>query len=530
MGQRARDRSFGRRYAKLEQKYQSLESRLERMTTERDGYKALYQAVLRRLFGRRSEKVSPDQLRFEFERLAQEGLEAAAADLASQAKQETAQDKGQDEREPSARPGRHPGRRALPKDLPRRRKVYELPPAERACPCCATVMVEIGQDVTEQLDYQPASFYVTELVRIKYACRACDQGITRTPMPDRPIERGRPGPGLLAHLAVAKYADHLPLYRLEGIFAREGVEICRQTMCQWIAQLTDLLAPVVAELKRQLLCDPLLQSDDTVVPYQGDHKGRMSKGYLWVYTRPYAEVVFDFTTNHSRAGPIEFLGDYKGYLQTDGHSSYNAVYATGKVAHIGCMAHVRRKFFEARGEAPQEADMTLAAIQSLYRIERQAKAAGIVGPELVALRGREAAPVLISLSRWLEALGGKYRPQSLMAKAIGYARGQWPAVVRYVEVAEACIDNNSSEQAVKPVVIGRKNWMFAGSAQGGHRAATLYSLIVSCKRLGIDPYAYLRDVIEVIPSHPNKRIGELTPRAWAAARDSDHQSSSVAVG
>jgi transposase len=532
MGERARHRSLLRKYAKLEAINEALRLRVdrvererERAKKERDGYKDLYKALLRRLFGRRSEQISPDQLQLEFGRLAEEGLEAAASDLAEQ----TSAGPAGDEQEPSAPRSRHRGRRPLPADLPRRRKRYELAPEERACKCCAAEMVEIGQDVTEELEYEPASFYITELVRVKYACRACDQGIARTPMPDRPIEKGRPGPGLLAHIAVAKYGDHLPLYRLEAIFERAGVEIARQTMCEWIAQLAELLAPVVAELKRQLLTDPLLQSDDTVVPYQGDQKGRVSKGYLWAYTRPYAEVVFDFTTNHSRAGPIEFLGDFEGYLQTDGHSSYNGVYATGKIVHVGCMAHVRRKFFEARAQAPEDADLVLAAIQSLYRIERQAATAGLVGANLVALRQSEARPVVTSLGNWLEAMAASYRPKSPMAKAIGYARGQWPAVTRYVDVAEARADNNSSEQAIKPIVIGRKNWMFAGSAEGGHRAATLYSLIVSCKRLGIDPYAYLRDVIEVVASHPNKRIGELTPRAWAAAHATSFQPSDVAV-
>ena len=514
MGQRARERSLLTKNAELLEKNQALETRVELLSVERNRYKELYKAVMRRLFGRRSEKIDPGQLRFEFGKLVEEALEAAAAELADK----QAQDEARDEPQPSPPRRKHPGRRPLPPHLSRRREVYELAIDQRGCPCCAAVMVEIGEDITEQLDYEPASFYVTEQVRIKYACRTCDQGIVRTPKPERPIERGRPGAGLLAHLAVAKYADHLPLYRLEGIFAREGVEICRQTMCQWIAQLADLLAPIVAELKRQLLCDPLLQSDDTVIPYQGDVKGRTSKGYLWIYTRPYAEVVYDFTTNHSRAGPIDFLGDFEGYLQTDGHSSYNAVYATGKVSHIGCMAHARRKFYEALGEAPTDAKLVLAGIQSVYRIEQQAKAAGVTGADLVALRKREAEPVLISLENLFEVIAHKYRPKTVMARAIGYARGQWPAIKRYVEVAEACIDNNSSEQAVKPVVIGRKNWMFAGSDEGGRRAATLYSLIVSCKRLGIDPYAYLCDVIATVATHPNNRIGELTPRAWAAAR------------
>jgi transposase len=525
MSQRKRERILLARIAKLEERNAALESGIERTTRERDGYRDLYKALLRRLYGRRSEQISPEQLRLDFLKLVDEALAAAAAELAEQQKKE------QEHEEPQERKPRrtHPGRRSLPADLPRRRQVYELPVSERGCPCCANVMMAIGEDVTEELEYKPASFYVIDHVRIKYACRACEQGIVRTPMPERPIERGRPGPGLLAHIAVAKYGDHLPLYRLEEIFEREGVEIARQTMCDWMGDVADLLTPVVGELKRELLTDPLLQSDDTVVPYQGDQKGRVSKGFLWVYTRPYAETVFDFTTTHCREGPMAFLNGFEGYLQTDGHSSYNGVYASGKVKHVGCLAHVRRKFFEARYEVPDEAKLVLAAIQSLYRIERQAAASGLVGADLAALREREARPMVTALGTLFDGIAEKYRPKSLMAKAVGYARGQWPAIQRYVEIAEARIDNNSSEQAIKPVVIGRKNWLFAGSAEGGRRAAVIYSLVVSCKRLGIDPYAYLRDVIATVASYPNKRIGELTPRAWAAARTSE-PNANVALG
>jgi transposase len=525
MGQRAQRRSLLKRIARLEERNEALAAAVDRLTKERDSFKALYKELLRRLFGRRSEKIDPEQLRFEFGKLVEEGLEAAAADLADQIKDDQSED-----REPASRPRRrHPGRRPLPEDLERRRQVRDLPPSERGCPCCKTPMVAIGEDVSRQLEYEPAKFYVLEIVRMKYACRACEQAIVRAPMPEQPIERGRPGPGLLTHIAVSKYADHLPLYRLEGIFARAGVDICRQTMCEWIGYVADLVAPVVAELKRQLLSDSLLQSDDTVIAYQGEEKGRTSKGFLWVYTRPYAETVFDFTTTHSREGPMAFLGDFQGYLQSDGHSSYNGVYATGKVTHIGCLAHVRRKFFEARLEAPDDAKIVLAAIQSLYRIEQQAKAAGIVGDDLVALRKREAEPLIASLGKLFDVIAQKYRPKSLMARAVGYARGQWPAIKHYVEIAEACPDNNSSEQAIKPAVIGRKNWMFAGNPEGGRRAAVLYSLIVSCKRLAIDPYAYLYDVITSVRTHPNDRIDELTPRAWAATHAAQTESQAASA-
>ena len=512
MGRRAAQRRLSARVSKLEETNQALKTRIEQLTSERDSYKELYKAVLHRLHGRRSEKIDQDQLRFEFDGLVDEALKA----VADEAAQSNPNHGDQDEHKPTRSRPNHPGRRPLPDDLERHCKRHELSAKQRECPSCESTMVEIGEDVTEELEYEPARFYIVEHARVKYACRACEQGITRALAPDRPIERGRPGPGLLAHIAVSKYGHHLPLYRLEEIFESHGVALSRQTMCGWVGETARLMAPIVEELKRELLADPLLQSDDTVVPYQGEGKGRVSKGYLWVYTRPYAEAVFDFTTNHSREGPLKFLGDYEGHLQTDGHSSYNGVYATKRIFHIGCLAHVRRKFVEAREEAPEETKPVLAAIQSLYRIEREAKTGSIVGADLIALRNKESKPIVTALGNLFEARWDHYRPKSRMAKAIGYARGQWLSIERYLDVAEACIDNNSSEQAIKPIVIGRKNWMFAGSVAGGERAATLYSLIVSCKRLGIDPYKYLHDVIARVSNHPNKRIGELTPRAWAA--------------
>ena len=522
MGGRSQYRKLTRQISKLEERNQALEARVERLTNERNRFQELYKAVLRRLFGRRSEKIDPDQLRFEFDQLSEEARNAVAEELGDTDPNGKDKDGTDDPKPRPSPPPAHPGRNPLPDNLERRRNVYEATAQERQCPCCQSTMAEIGEEITEELEYEPTRFFVQENVRKKYACRACDKGITRAKAPDRPIERGLPGPTLLAHVAVAKYADHLPLYRLEEIFGRAGVRITRQTMCGWVGETAELLKPIVAELKRDLLTDPLIQSDDTTVPYQGDRKGRTSKGFLWVFTRPYAEVVFDFTTNHSREGPMNFLGDYEGFLQTDGHSSYNGVYSTGKVKHIGCMAHVRRKFVEVMdttpNDVPSDAKIIVVSIQNLYRIESEAKEQGIVGEDLVSLRRRESKPIVESLGEIFETLKGKYRPKSPMAKAIGYALGQWSSITRYIDVAEACIDNNSSEQAIKPVVIGRRNWMFAGSVAGGQRAATIYSLTVTCKRLGIDPNEYLSDVIRRVASHPNKRIGELTPRAWAKLR------------
>jgi transposase len=246
-------------------------------------------------------------------------------------------------------------------------------------------------------------------------------------------------------------------------------------------------------MKASLLSEPLLQSDDTVVPYQNPTEpGKTSRGYLWAYGKPGAEVVFDFTTGRSREGPLTFLAGFQGYLQADGYSGYNELFRTGRVCHIACMAHIRRKIYEAREEDPNNAKALLAAIQTLYRIERGAKQGAVTGTELVALRQAEASPLLEQLHSAFYFLKGKTLPKSLLGNAVRYALEQWPAMMCYTDVAEARIDNNSCEQAIRTVCIGRKNWMFASSEAGGRRAATIYSLTVSCKRLGIEPYAYLR--------------------------------------
>ncbi|HYD47352.1 MAG TPA: IS66 family transposase, partial [Terriglobales bacterium] len=298
-------------------------------------------------------------------------------------------------------------------------------------------------------------------------------------------------------MATSKYGHHLPLYRLEQILGEQGCAISRKTLCDWVERIADLLSPVVAEQKRQILAAPLVQSDDTRVPYQepGTRRGKVASGFLWSYTRPWAEVVYEFTTSRSQQEPLKFLAGYRGYLQSDAYAGYNQVLRSPHVHAIGCMAHVRRKFFEAKAEMPTEAVAILTAIQSAYRIERQAKEDQVGGAELVALRKQEITPILDRLQVLFEEMSTRVLPASGMGKAIAYALGQWSAIARYTDVAEAEIDNNSCEQTMRPAVLGRKNWLFAGSPDGGRRAAVIYSLVVTCRRLGIEPYPYLRDVL-----------------------------------
>jgi len=466
------------------------------------------QALLMRLFGQRSEKVDPTQTALFRDELLTEATSELEAELAAKSAGDADQDKSPAKSERN-------GRRRPPSDLRRERRQYTLAECDRLCPCCRVPMQAFGEDLTEQLEYVPASLFVIEHARTKYACRGCEQGVAIAVLPAQPIEKGLPGPGLLAHVALSKYGHHLPLYRLESIFAEQGVPVSRKTMCDWVAATAAMLAPIVAEQKRQMLLEPLLQSDDTHVQYQDrTRKGRTSRGFLWSYTIPWAEVVYDFTTTRSRSAPREFLGDYKGHLQADGYAGYISLFPNRPDATIGCLAHVRRKFFEARFEDKDRAGTVLAAIQRIYRVERRAKEEKLSGEALVVVRLVEVMPILRELGLYFEALAALVLPKSMLGRAVRYAIGQWPAIKRYTAVAQAEADNNSCEQTMRVPVLGRKNWMFAGSVEGGKRGAVLFSLIVTCKRLGINPAEYLVDVITRVATHPNARIGELTPRGW----------------
>jgi len=395
---------------------------------------------------------------------------------------------------------------------------HALPEGQCACRACGARLVKIGEELSEQLDYTPASLFVTEHVRVKYACQACEGQVVTSAMPAQPIDKGRPGPGLLAQVITAKYADHLPLNRQVDIFARHGVELSRQTLCDWVAAAADLLAPVYRDLTTAVLGGKVVQTDDTTVPVQDHERTHTRDGRLWVYvgdTRP-ATIVYDYTLTRSRAGPIDFLGEFRGYLQADAYAGYDAVYATGRVVEVGCWAHARRYFWEAKEADALRALAALGVIQQLYRVEAEAKA--LEAGARRALREAQAQPVLERFKRWLDAQANVVLPKSPIGEAVHYTRAQWTALTRYLEDGDLAIDNNASERALRRVVTGRKNWLFCGSDEGGIRAAIVYSLVATCREHRIDPWEYLQDVLARIPRHPNRRRAELLPRQWKAAR------------
>jgi transposase len=434
-------------------------------------------------------------------------------------------------------------RQSLPEHLPRERVEYDLAEADKPCPCCGGPRVCIGEQVSEQLDYHPASYFVVQHARKTYACRSCDgpseqRFTTAGPAVVGPIPKGLPGPGLLAHLLTCKYADHLPLYRLEGIVARSGVRLSRSTLCDWMASAAALLEPLVALMRARLLLSRVIHSDDTSVPFLERGRDKARDGHLWVYIgdRDHPYVVFDFTTHYRRDGPEQFLKGYAGYLQADALAQYEGLFATGQVVHVACNAHARRRFVEAQASAPEEAEEALQYIRKLYKVERELsdQFAADDDPGRQQYRSAHPAAVREQFHAWLIAQRVQVLPKSPLGEAASYALSNWEALMRYTEQGYLAIDNNLSERALRQVVVGRSNWQFCGSAEGGRTAAALYSVVGTCKHLGVDPFAYLREALSGLYALGEKPTAEelmnWLPDRWLLHRARDPQRGQGAAG
>lgn len=420
------------------------------------------------------------------------------------------------------------GRRPLPAHLRREVRRHELSAAERACPGCGAERAEIGVDESEQLDYQPAQVFVVVHQRVKYACRCCQEHVSVAPKPAAaaPIARGLPGPGLLAQVIADKYLDHLPLHRTEQRFARLGCHLPRSTLGDWMAAAAALLTPLWQRLKRHVLLSKVLHTDDTTVRVRDESQSTQRFGRLWDYIgdADHPGVVFDYTPTHARDGPAAFLQDYRGYLQADAYGAYDGIYAgsDGTIIEVACWAHARNKFKDALSSDPERARAALAWVRQLYDVEdaatlaiTHAELAGAAAAELRRQHRQErAVPLLTSLCQWLTTQRAQVLPKSPIATALGYALNQWTALNRYVSDGDLHIDNNVSERTLKLVGIGRTNWLFVGSDAGGTTAAVLYSFTATCKQLGIDSYAYLRDVLARLPDHPPEQLADLLPHRW----------------
>jgi transposase len=461
-------------------------------------------------FGQSSEKIA-----LEIEQLEQE-LDALHEEEAVQAMARPAAVQALIER---------PYRKALADHLPRQVEMHE--PA-CICPNCGGAMRKLGEDVTEVLDYVPASFKVIRHVRPKLSCRVCET-IVQMPMPSLPIERGKPGPGLLAHVLVAKYADHLPLYRQSGIYAREGVDLERSTLADWVARSTTLLDPLIEALRKDVSASDILHGDDTPVPVLAPGLGKTKTGRLWTYVRdgrPHGSdlppaCAFFYSPDRKGEHPQSHLKNFKGILHADGYAGFNAIFETGAVTEAACWAHARRKFFDVHAASGSPlAKEALDQIAALYAIEAEIKAKP--PDERRRLRQQQTAPLIADLKLWLESTLSKILGKSELAKAMRYTQSRWPALCCYLNDGRVEIDNNAAERSIRGIALGRKNYLFAGSDAGGQRAAAIYSLIETCKLNAIDPEDYFRDILGHIADHKINRIAELLPWNWQAQQNVQH--------
>lgn len=452
-------------------------------------------------FAARSEAFPPEQPHL-FE-------ETVAADLAAI---ETELNALKPASPPAVTEQQKPRRLPLPPELPRR--VIEHEPDTTTC-LCGCSLERIGEDVAEKLDYTPGVFTVERHVRGKWVCRACET-LTQAPVPPHVIDKGLPTTGLLAQVLVAKYQDHLPLYRQEAIFGRTGLPIPRSTLAQWVGQCGVALQPLADALKAELLTHRVLHADETPVAMLRPGTGKTHRAYLWAYATPaFAEVqgvVYDFTDSRAGQHVKDFLGDWRGTLVCDDYAGYKNLFAHG-VTEAGCLAHARRKFFDlhAQHQSPVAAE-ALEHLQALYRIEREA--AEWEPAKRLALRQEHAEPLANAFQAWLIAQRTRVPNGSAIAKAIDYSLNRWSALTRYLQDGEVPVDNNHLENRIRPIALGRSNWLFAGSLRAGQRAAAIMSLIQSAKLNGHDPYAYLRDVLARLPTQPNNRLNELLPHRW----------------
>jgi transposase len=463
--------------------------------------------LVRRVFGSSSEQVNRGQLE-----LLLQLSEQVPAPAAVEPVPERASHRPRQERTPR-----------LPDDLPLVEEVIDPEPVTRApqewrC---------IGQEVSEQLDYEPARFLRRRTIRRKYVHRVDLQHAPLiAPLPQRLLDRSLPAPGLLAQVLVSKYCDHLPLYRQEQIYAqRHGVHLPRQTLSRWVELAADWLKPIYEQIRTGVLAGGYVQIDETPIEYLSPGHGQTKQGYLWTAHRPGGDTLFRWETSRSASCLENIIAvDFQGTLQCDGYSAYRAfAHQQGERLQLaGCWAHVRRKFYEALEQAPRTSGWLVRQIQHLYRVEEKLRdqRAGPRGRE--AERAHQSAPIVRRLQRALVRLksSARYLPQSLLGQAIDYALGQWTTLEVYLEDGRVEIDNNLVENAIRPTAVGKKNWLFIGEAGAGERSAIIYTVVQSCRRRGLDPYAYLRDVLTCLPSMTNRQVPQIIPAAWAKTQRS----------
>jgi len=511
-----------------------------RLTVERDGALAakarlerkvsrLQQTVdelLRKVYGRSSEKVDPAQILLEF--AAEEAVDSASVPTPAHASEASDGETPADSTPSKRRKRKGHGWRKLPKELPRDR--VELAPSGDELVCeCGRHRTSIGSpEITERLDYAPSSIRVIETVRHRFRCPHCQDGTVIAPLPPPPIgaqgERGRAGAGLLAHVAVSKFNDHLPLHRQAEILARHGVELSRSTLCDWMQGTAELVRPIADEVLREVRSRAVIGLDETgirVVFDKHDPKKGTRNARIWVYRGLPGEIYFKISETKAKAdveGPTVVLADYVGFVQADAAGTFDDLFADGKRLEVGCNAHGRRKFFKARKSSPKEAAFAIATFKKVYEIEARVRDAS--AEERLVARQTETKPILTAFDAWLDELAASPAlvPGTPLATAVGYSRNHRVALRRFLDDPRLSPDNNAVERPLRLVAVGRKNWLFAGSEDAAHDAATLYTLIASCRELGVEPWAYLEDVIKRRAADKSAPVAALTPRAWWMAR------------
>jgi transposase len=416
-------------------------------------------------------------------------------------------------KETEVRPRRQPAAQVLETVTER------IEPAEQVCPHCGKAKCEIGCEKSERFEYVPAKVIRHEILRPKLACPCGEGGVSIAPLPPQVVAQGQAGASLVAQVILGKYADHLPLYRQQQQFERLGLNFPRQTLCDWVEKGAAWLQAIVREMKRELLAGDYLQVDETPVRVMDPEvKGRCATGYLWVAGVPGGDVIFEFHPGRGKEYAQQLLGDFQGHLQRDGYGVYSSLAASDPgLIGVGCWAHARRKFVDAVEERPQEAGVIVTELRKLYLIERHARDEGLDPEQRLSLRREMSAPMVAALKPQLEALLPGCLPQSPLGKAIKYTLSEWEPLTRYLENGRLEIDNNLTENAIRPSAVGKKNWLFIGHPEAGWRSAVIYSVIVSCQRRGIEPWEYLSDVLQRLPAMKQSEVASLLPHCWKPA-------------
>ena len=465
----------------------------------------------------RIEKYGPGSEKLSDEQLALLELEPGVSQAEVQAESERAQLKLPLRKAPQ--PAKHPGRQKLPAHLPRVEKIIACTPEQCICSQCGKDKELIGYETSEQLDLEPAKHFVLVTKREKRACRRCEeQGVETAALPARIIPKSLVSDRLIIDTVVNKYCDHLPLFRQSVMLEREtGLEISRVTLCGWVMAVGELLMPIVGAMRQELLSGDYIQADETPVDVQSERtKGKNHQAYLWQYSRPGAAVVFDFQLDRGAHGPREFLAEFDGILQTDGYVGYGKVGGNNMV-HAGCWAHARRYFFQALQLNGKDlvALGIVVEIDKLFELEADAKAAGLGATERLELRQQKAQPIVEALKGRIESARASALPRSALGKACDYALGRWGQLRRFLDYSQIELSNNLAENAIRPVAIGRKNWLHVGSERAGPRVAAILSVIETCRRYQIPIRQYLGSVLPGLAEFPANRVSELTPASWA---------------